>query len=145
MQIALAKRPAKAFMSETSRCVTNKPWNPGLTEGHDASMRCASRDAQGIEPDPEMRKLPNVGPRNRRLTRLDLSQSTESGPSQRKEVSIKSRPLASQRSEGPAVRTVYEQFQQAIKVQACQSMMSTGRNFCHTLIHTAARRSCSRI
>jgi hypothetical protein len=50
-QIALAKRPAKAFMSETSRYVTNKPWNPGLTEGHDASMRCASRDAHGIEPD----------------------------------------------------------------------------------------------
>jgi hypothetical protein len=48
-QIALAKRPAKAFMLETARYVTNKPWNPGLTEGHDASM--PSRDAHGIEPD----------------------------------------------------------------------------------------------
>jgi hypothetical protein len=25
--------------------------NPGLTEGHDAGMPCASRDADGIEPE----------------------------------------------------------------------------------------------
>jgi hypothetical protein len=46
-QISLAKRPAEGFMWERARYVPNKPWNPGLTEGHDASMRCASGDAHG--------------------------------------------------------------------------------------------------
>jgi len=38
----------RPFTYETARDAVNKRRNPGLTEGHDASMPCASRDAQGI-------------------------------------------------------------------------------------------------
>ncbi|MGB6593388.1 MAG: hypothetical protein WBE68_17950 [Candidatus Nitrosopolaris sp.] len=50
-QIALAKREAKAFTSETARYAANKRWNPGLTKGHGAIMPSASPDANRIEPE----------------------------------------------------------------------------------------------
>jgi hypothetical protein len=47
-QIALAKREAKAFTSETARDAANKRRNSGLTEGHGAIMPSASGDAHRI-------------------------------------------------------------------------------------------------
>jgi hypothetical protein len=70
MQIALAKRQATAFTSETARDAANKRWNPGLTKNDGAIMPSASRDAKGIEPEAEGEEIlmSRAWSRSRRLS-----------------------------------------------------------------------------